>query len=85
MLLATESYARQAALCYALASVYLSLGELRLAVEALESSLVLRRKGRCVACACVGVRVGVGHAHVHVFRLEYSHYCVFRSRRADRF
>lgn len=46
MLSATGGWARQAALCFSLASVYLSLGELRLAVESLESSLVLRRKAR---------------------------------------
>jgi tetratricopeptide (TPR) repeat protein len=46
MLATSKSDARQAALCYAMASVYLSLGELRLAVEALESSLVLRRRAR---------------------------------------
>ena len=46
MLAATGGAARQAALSYSLASVYLSLGELRLAVEALEACLVLRRRVR---------------------------------------
>ena len=46
MLAATGAWGRQGALSYSLASVYLSLGELRLAVESLEACLVLRRRAR---------------------------------------
>ena len=46
MLAATGANGRQGSLSYSLASVYLSLGELRLAVESLEACLVVRRRAR---------------------------------------